>query len=255
LAEATTSSTSSEANGAVAATSDSTFKSAVQATVTQVQAANAAAPSSNITPVVGQAVAATTVAAMVAATSATVAATPAAATSTTIAATPAAASGAALPPVNPMPTATSAITLANDTAKTPPGGLPAYAGGTFLNIPSLTLQDFLATLVANLSANERQAAGLQDLKNFNFSPQISATATAEQVVTYYQEEGKKVGYTINLTSLRNDAKLNASWLLLEKSGTRLGILVLEFKDTSESDALFGAGKLEAGKTVFFFTLL
>jgi hypothetical protein len=242
------SSPSAEINGAIVGGSDSVASKSGAGTV---QSANVPLSNSNITPAVAQGAAAQTVEAtsgrITAAAAAVIAATapPAAPYATP-------ASGAAMPPI---PTATRAVALASDAPKTPPGGLPAYAGGTFLNIPSTIIQDFLATLATNQSASQRQTAGLQDLKNFNFSPQISTTTTAEQVVAYYQEEGKKAGYTINLTSLRSDSKLNASWLLLEKPGTRLGILVLEFKDTSEPNAIFGAGKLEPGKTVFFFTLL
>ncbi|MEI6046943.1 MAG: hypothetical protein WCS37_21550, partial [Chloroflexota bacterium] len=248
-----TSGTSAEAQGS---TNQSTHDSAAKAGV---------APAPVMTTTVAAAPAMTTTVAAAAPARATAAPVAAAAPASGVSAlsTPAAKAtiaGSTSATINPVaPTMLLNTPLpAGTLARTPPGGLPAYPGTLPLSLPTATLQNFLATLTANLSDSQRQGAGLQGQKTFNFSPQFStgtkgSKVTSEQVIAYYQKEGQKAGYKVGLTLLRNDPKLNANWLLLEKSGGRVGILVLEFKETTAPDALFGAGKLGIGETALFFT--
>lgn len=263
------------ATTAAATTAAATTAAATTAAATTAAAAaGVAAPAANATQfsttdnsaskggAAGAAATGITTAAATTAAATTAAATTAAATTaaaTTAAATTAAGTTAAASAGTRAPSPTVAPVATSDQPKLPPGGLPVFPGAVALNIPQVEIQDFLTGLDANLSTGQRDALGLQEVDKLQFSPQYTTRArstlvTAQQAITFYQDEGRKAGYSITITNLRNDDKVNASWLVLEKAGTRVGILIVEFKDAAEADKYFG-GKLGTGEADIFFTTL
>jgi hypothetical protein len=157
-------------------------------------------------------------------------------------------------------TAAAATTAASSASLAVPGGLTLYPGSMPLSVTPGLVNDFLLKLAVTQTAKTRQDNRLEDsdLKNFEFNSQFETRASpasvkAGELADYYQRQAEQNNFTTKRLTLRDDPKLNVIWLVLEKPGTQVGVLIVEVRDTAEAEASFGAGKLASGDTGIFFT--
>jgi len=140
-----------------------------------------------------------------------------------------------------------------------------YPGTAVINVPSDNIKNYLMSLPTTQGFDRKLANRLDEVAGFNFEATtelnsqfstrpINTPVTANQVADYYQNEGKKAGYKLTQFNLANDSKLNALWLLQEKPGASFGILIVEVKEVSEANRIFG-GKFNPGDCLIFLTPL
>ena len=195
------------------------------------------------------------------------ASTTAAAATTVAAGTTAAMTTASATTAAAMTTAaTSATTAASATtavaASSNPGAranlLPLYRGASEIILPgnATGLKAFLTDQANRFAPDQtkRPQAGLQDsdISRYNGSGTKAPNAKADDVATFYTDEARKSGYTVESTiKLQDDNSLKVRWLYLSRGSQHLAVLIVETLQANNNPLQQDAA-LSAGETGIFF---